>query len=184
MKNVLFVLIALCALVSTAHAQLSVYGRVYDEDGVLGWSIVRCVGIGISDTACPFGNWYLNELPVQDSVQLEVWHQGYIRQTCWAKPGACNFWLEKLPAEQVEQRGDFNLNGEVTAADIIGMVSQVFQGQPGALWPEAADFNCNGEITAADIIGAINHVFRAGAASTCGGLIRPLFPYDVTPAGC
>ena len=184
MKHVLTVLMALCVMGSTAQAQLSVYGRVYDTDGVLGWSIVRCVGLGISDTACPFGNWYLNDLPVQDSVQLEVWHQGYVRQSCWAKPGACNFWLEKLPEGQVEQRGDFNLNGKVNATDIVGMVSHVFRGQPGSMWTDAADFNCNGEITVTDIVAAINHVFRGGAASTCGGLVRPLFPYGLTPAGC
>jgi hypothetical protein len=184
MKNILLVAIALCAFVGTSQAEVSVYGRVYDQEGVLGWSIIRVVGLGICDTACPFGNWYLDNLPVQDSVQLEVWHQGYLRQTCWAKPGPCNFWLDKLPVGQIEQRGDFNLNGQITAADIVGMVSHVFQGQPGAMWPDAADFNCSGEITVSDIISAIGHVFRAGAAASCGGLSRPLFPYDASPAGC
>jgi hypothetical protein len=177
-------LVAALACVPRASAEVTVYGQVFGESGALEWAFVRWYGNPVCDTTCPFGNWMLMNLPTDDSVRLEAWHQGYRSRTCWARPGTCDFTLEKLPLGQTEQRGDFNLNGAITAADIVAVVGQVFRGLPGSLWPAAADFNCDDQVTAADIIGIINHVFKAGPAATCGDPARERTSHSAAPAGC
>lgn len=185
MKRLLLVAtLALVILPVVTQAQVTTYGRVYGTDGVLEWALVRWVGTAYCDTTCPFGNWMLQDLPADDSVMLEAWHQGYYRQTQWVKPGGTSFWLEALPAGVTEQRGDCNLDGNITAADIVVIVGQVFRALPGPLWPDAADYNCDGSVNAADIISVVNYVFRKGDPSSCPGLTRPLFPYSASPSGC
>ena len=182
MRTAIFALLALVAWSGApANAQLTTYGLVYGEAGVLEWALVRWVGTYYCDTTCAFGNWMLMDLPATDSVRLECWRQGYYSQTEWTGPGTCDFYLVKRPPGEIEQRGDFNLNGEITAADIIGIIGHVFRGLPGSLWPPAADFNCDSQVTAADIVGVVNYVFRAGPASPCLG---PALPYHGSPAGC
>lgn len=65
----------------------------------------------------------------------------------------------------VLKTGDLNTDGNLTSADIIGMVNYVFKGgaspQPCAA---TADVNCSGSVTSADIISLVNHVFKGGAA--------------------
>lgn len=183
-KTLIVGLMIVMSLAATANAQITTYGRVYGTDGVLEWAMVRWVGTNYCDTTCPFGNWMLQDLPATDSVKLEAWHQGYYAQTQWVKSGGTSFWLEPLPEGTVEQRGDFNLNGEINIADIVATVGYVLRGKPGSMWPEAVDFNCDGESNTADIIGMVNFVLRAGPGSSCSGLTRPRFPYDSSPAGC
>jgi hypothetical protein len=183
-RSIAITLFALVLSAPQIKADVTVYGQVFGESGVLEWAFVRWYGTSVCDTTCPFGNWMLLNLPADDSVKLEAWHQGYKRQTCWARPGTCDFTLEKLPDGVTEQRGDFNLDGRITASDIVGAVGQVFRGLPGSLWPEAADFNCDDRITAADLIGMVNYVFKAGPAASCGGLSRELSPHSAAPAGC
>jgi hypothetical protein len=177
-------LVALSLLASPAAAQVTVYGQVFGDSGVLEWAFVRWYGTAICDTTCPFGNWMLMNLPAQDSVKLEVWHAGYYSQTCWTRPGTCDFNLVKLPAGQVEQVGDFNLNGAITAADIVAMVGMVFRRMPGPLWPPAADFTCDGQVTAADIVGQVNFVFKAGQPAACNSPAGARTTYSGSPAGC
>ena len=168
----------------TAGAQVTVYGQVFGDSGVLEWAFVRWYGTAICDTTCPFGNWMLMNLPAHDSVKLEAWHEGYFSQTCWARPGTCDFNLEKLPDGQVEQVGDFNLNGVITGADIVAMVGMVFRGMPGPLWPPAADFTCDGQVTAADIVGQVSFVFKAGPPAACSVAAETRPVRSGSPAGC
>lgn len=171
-------------LPAAAGAQVTVYGQVFGQGDVLQWALVRWYGNAICDTTCPFGNWMLMNLPAEDSVRLEAWHPGYRSQTCWSRPGTCDFTLERLPEGQLEQVGDFNLNGAVTAADIVAMVGLVFRGLPGPLWPPAADFTCDLEVTAADIVALVNYIFKAGPPASCGAPARGLTQPSAAPAGC
>jgi len=183
-RKVAVALLTLLLAAPRAQSEVTVYGQVKGESVVLEWAFVRWCGTPYCDTTCAFGNWMLMNLPANDSVRLEAWHLGYRSQTCWAVPGTCDFDLEKLPDGVAEQRGDFNLNGIITAADIVSLIGQVFRGLPGALWPQAADFNCDEQVTAADIIGLVNYVFKAGPAAACDG---PGLPFRIPvsqPAGC
>jgi hypothetical protein len=183
-KPIAVALLSVLLAAPVAQSEVTVYGQVKGESVVLEWAFVRWCGTNFCDTTCAYGNWMLMNLPADDSVRLEAWHQGYRSRTCWAKPGTCDFDLEKLPDGTAEQRGDFNLNGAVTAADIVSLISQVFRGLPGPLWPQAADFNCDEQVTAADIIGLVNYVFKAGPAATCGGSGGPLTAPIRPPDGC
>lgn len=59
--------------------------------------------------------------------------------------------------------GDVNLDGVLTAADIILIVDYVFKSGPVPDPCEAAaDVNCDGVVTSADIIYLVNHVFKSG----------------------
>lgn len=62
-------------------------------------------------------------------------------------------------------RGDVNVDGLITAVDIIYLVNFVFKGgespQPVV---EAGDVNCSVSVTAADIIYLVNYVFKGGFA--------------------
>jgi hypothetical protein len=61
--------------------------------------------------------------------------------------------------------GDPNLDGSITAADIIYMVNYVFKGGPEPLPVAAAgDVNCDGSATASDVIYLVGHVFKGGPA--------------------
>jgi hypothetical protein len=59
--------------------------------------------------------------------------------------------------------GDVNVDGSLTAADIIYLVNYAFKSgvapQPIAA---AGDVNCDGSVVAADIIYMVNHVFKSG----------------------
>ena len=67
----------------------------------------------------------------------------------------------------VTKTGDLNTDGNLTSADIIGMVNFVFKGGAHPQPCDAtADVNCNGSVTSADIIFMVNHVFK-GAAGPC-----------------
>lgn len=61
--------------------------------------------------------------------------------------------------------GDANLNGSISASDIIYLVNSVFRAGPDPLPCKAAgDVNCSGNIASSDIIFLVNVVFRLGAA--------------------
>jgi hypothetical protein len=183
-RSILLMLVFILMAAAPAGAQVTVYGQVFGDSGVLEWAFVRWYGTAVCDTTCPYGNWMLMNLPAQDSVKLEAWHPGYFSQTCWSHPGTCDFTLQKLPEGQVEQVGDFNLNGRITAADIVAMVGMVFRAMPGPLWASAADFNCDGDVTAADIVGQVNYVFKAGPPAPCGGPAGARIVRPASPAGC
>jgi len=65
----------------------------------------------------------------------------------------------------VQITGDVNVDGRITAADIICIVSFVFLGpcQPQPC-RAAADVQCTGTVTTSDIIWLVNYVFKGGAA--------------------
>ena len=59
--------------------------------------------------------------------------------------------------------GDVNINGGVTSADLIWMISYMFKGGNEPIPCVAAgDFNCDVRVTAADIIVLVNFVFKSG----------------------
>jgi hypothetical protein len=60
--------------------------------------------------------------------------------------------------------GDVNVSGNITSADIIGLVNFVFKGGNAPLPCTASgDVNCSGTVTSADIIGLVNFVFKGGS---------------------
>jgi choice-of-anchor B domain-containing protein len=65
----------------------------------------------------------------------------------------------------VSLTGDVNVSGEVSSADIIGLVNFIFKGQGAPSPCEASgDVDCNGTVTSSDIIGMVNYVFKGGTA--------------------
>jgi hypothetical protein len=61
------------------------------------------------------------------------------------------------------RRGDVNVSGTISSADIIYLVNYVFKAGPDPQpVPTAGDVNCSGNITSADIIQLVNYVFKAG----------------------
>lgn len=59
--------------------------------------------------------------------------------------------------------GDVNMDGTITASDIIYFVNHVFKGGPAPLpVPEAGDVNCDQALTSADVIYLVNYVFKGG----------------------
>ncbi len=63
----------------------------------------------------------------------------------------------------IAMTGDVNMSGNLTSADIIGLVNYVFKGGLPPLPCEAAgDVNCSHSVTSADIISLVNHVFKGG----------------------
>lgn len=61
-------------------------------------------------------------------------------------------------------RGDFNLSGAITSADIILMVNYIFKSGPPSTDPWTMDVDVSGSTTAADVIFLVNHVFKGGSA--------------------
>jgi hypothetical protein len=65
----------------------------------------------------------------------------------------------------VKNTGDVNVDGVITAADIIYEVNYVFKGGPKPIPCEAAgDATCDKVVTSADIIYLVNYVFKGGPA--------------------
>ena len=60
-------------------------------------------------------------------------------------------------------QGDVNLDGFITATDIIGMVGYVFKSAP-LTYPDLADVNGDAVVNSADLIYMVNYVFRSGPA--------------------
>lgn len=59
--------------------------------------------------------------------------------------------------------GDVNVDGVLTAGDIIYLVNYVFKGGVGPQPIEGAgDVDCTGVVTSSDIIYEVNHVFKSG----------------------
>jgi uncharacterized protein CbrC (UPF0167 family) len=64
--------------------------------------------------------------------------------------------------------GDVNIDGIVSASDIIYLVNHVFKsGPPPQPVPETGDVNCDGAVTAADIIRLVGYVFKSGPELIC-----------------
>ncbi|HXF49607.1 MAG TPA: dockerin type I repeat-containing protein [Verrucomicrobiae bacterium] len=49
-------------------------------------------------------------------------------------------------------KGDLNLDGVMTLADVVLMLNFVFNGTPFAAAPTAGDLNCDGKISPADVV--------------------------------
>jgi len=76
-----------------------------------------------------------------------------------------NAWEPVLIDCPILVKGDINVSGTVTSADIILLVNYVFKSGPEPEpIVEAGDINCNGTITSADIIALVNFVFKSGPA--------------------
>jgi hypothetical protein len=61
--------------------------------------------------------------------------------------------------------GDVNESGNLTSADILGLVNFIFKsGSPPAPCEAAGDVNCTGNVTSADIIYMVNHIFKSAPA--------------------
>lgn len=59
--------------------------------------------------------------------------------------------------------GDVNVDGVITSADIIYLVSYIFKGGFAPLpLAESGDVNCDGNITSADVIYLVGFVFKSG----------------------
>ncbi len=63
-------------------------------------------------------------------------------------------------------KGDLNLDGVLTMADVVLMLNFVFSGDPFPAAPTAADLNCNGSLSAADIVTLLQMLF-ASASPPC-----------------
>jgi len=59
-------------------------------------------------------------------------------------------------------RGDFDISGAVTSADIIKLVGYVFKGAEPSPDPWTMDVNTDGSVTSSDIIFLVNYVFKSG----------------------
>jgi hypothetical protein len=64
--------------------------------------------------------------------------------------------------------GDINVDGRVTASDVIFAVNYVFKGGAPPALPWTADVNADCRITASDIIYLVNFVFKGGTAPQVG----------------
>ena len=63
----------------------------------------------------------------------------------------------------IEMSGDVNINGIISASDIIVLVNYVFKAGPEPLPCLAnGDVNCNGLVSSSDIITLVISVFKAG----------------------
>jgi len=63
-------------------------------------------------------------------------------------------------------KGDLNLDGVLTLADIVLMLNCVFLGEQPAAAPSACDVNCDGLLTAADVVILLN-MFYLSTAPPC-----------------
>lgn len=63
-------------------------------------------------------------------------------------------------------KGDLNLDGVLTLADVVLMLNSAFKGDPFPAAPSAGDFNCDGVITAADVV-IMLQIFFASAPAPC-----------------
>ena len=61
-------------------------------------------------------------------------------------------------------RGDFNLDGSATSADIINLVNYVFKSGPASPDPWTMDVNADGPVTSSDVIFLVNYIFKGGPA--------------------
>lgn len=61
-------------------------------------------------------------------------------------------------------RGDFNLDGSATSADIIQLVNYVFKSGPPSADPWTMDVNSDGPVTSSDVIFLVNYIFKGGQA--------------------
>jgi cysteine-rich repeat protein len=65
----------------------------------------------------------------------------------------------------LNQPGDVNGSGEVTATDIIALVSYVFKSGPEPVpCATMGDANCNGVVSSTDLIVLVGHIFKSGIA--------------------
>ena len=63
----------------------------------------------------------------------------------------------------IAMSGDVNINGAISASDIIVLVNYVFKAGPAPLPCLAnGDVNCNGAVSSSDIITLVISVFKAG----------------------
>lgn len=74
------------------------------------------------------------------------------------------FWYGAASAAcPIEMSGDVNINGIISASDIIVLVNYVFKAGPEPLPCLAnGDVNCNGLVSSSDIITLVISVFKAG----------------------
>ncbi|MGE5693126.1 MAG: dockerin type I repeat-containing protein, partial [Candidatus Zixiibacteriota bacterium] len=61
-------------------------------------------------------------------------------------------------------KGDLNLDGSLSATDVVLMLSCAFLGEPPPSAPSACDINCDGKITPADVVILLNMVFASATA--------------------
>jgi hypothetical protein len=94
-----------------------------------------------------------------DGIEARIWHQ-----VDDAALGLVDFGSAFCaPACPVSLTGDVNIDGFITAGDIIYMVNFVFKsGPPPNPIVAAGDVNCDGNDTAADVIYLVNMVFKSG----------------------
>ncbi len=63
-------------------------------------------------------------------------------------------------------RGDLNLDGVLTLADIVLAINQVFLGETTPAAPAACDFNCDGLLSGVDVV-ILLRMFYLGAPAPC-----------------
>ncbi|MCI0330732.1 MAG: dockerin type I repeat-containing protein [candidate division Zixibacteria bacterium] len=63
-------------------------------------------------------------------------------------------------------KGDLNLDGVLTMADVVLMLNLVFNGELPPAAPTAADLNCNGSLSAADVV-TLLYMLYASASPPC-----------------
>jgi hypothetical protein len=63
-------------------------------------------------------------------------------------------------------KGDLNLDGVLTAADVVLMLNFTFNGDPFPAAPTAGDLNCDGKISPADFV-IMLQIFFLSAPPPC-----------------
>ena len=75
----------------------------------------------------------------------------------------CRYVTNDDQAVTIDAPGDVNMNGVITAADIVYVVLFIFRsGFTPTPCEGAGDVNCSGRVTSADIIYLVSYVFKGG----------------------
>jgi hypothetical protein len=72
-----------------------------------------------------------------------------------------------LVLHALDNRGDCNDDGVVTASDLIWQINFIFKSGPPPIPLEQGDANCLDDITLADVVYLANYIFKSGTPPVC-----------------
>ena len=137
--------------------------------GLTARKIIINTGTDYSDHASFWEYNYRAILGIEDDYDFNPYYHStgdkitafdttYFRKFCQAGLAS----LASLAAPYFDQRGDVNLDLQVTISDVVFLVNYLFKGGPGPIPSYLGDVDCSGEVEIADVIYLVSYMFKGG----------------------
>jgi photosystem II stability/assembly factor-like uncharacterized protein len=147
-------------------SSLSDYGL-----GLTARKIIINNGVDYSDHASFWEYGYRAILGIEDDYDFNPYYHTtgdkitafdttYFRKFCQAGLAS----LASLATPYFDQRGDVNLDLQITISDVVFLVNYLFKGGPAPSPSFLGDVDCSGAVEIADVIYLVSYLFKGGPA--------------------